>query len=275
MSEHAPPSPPALESRAPRRPAAAVPSTTAPTVAETDVVAFVETDRYCDACGYNLITLPVFREPNTGLFLVKCTECGAMHPAGLPTGRRPVWASRVAAPLLFVWMGLILLFLFITGVITTAMQAVAFETLTTGYGANRLPYTDFPEFPYFVGLVWGVSLMMGLLQVTLLSTVAHHWRRWGYFVAAILFPCVPLAIAYQAWRMDAAHLLDNWALQILLSLFGAAMVGGLLGAMFGRKVMRMFASLLLPPRVRQLVVFLWLADGLTPPKMSLKQSRTS
>lgn len=277
MSDQPPPPAPSPARQSPpiRRPAPAAPAPEGEpaTLDESNVIAYVESDRYCDSCGYNLITLPVFKDPRTSLFLIRCTECGAVHPAGIPTGRRPVWANRVGAPLLFAWMGLIGFFLFVTGAISTGMHAVAFEELTQGRGSDRVPMTDFPEFPYFVALVWGVACVLCFLQVTLLATVAHHWRRWGYFIAAIVLPMVPMLIALQAWRFEAPHLLSSWAPQVLLSQYGVAMIGGLIGAMFGRKIMRVFASLLLPPKSRQMVAFLWICDGLTPPPMPLKQDR--
>lgn len=270
----APPAPaaPPLRRAAPGARAATAGSEPA-TLDESGVVAYVESDRYCDSCGYNLITLPVFKDPRTSLFLIRCTECGAVHPAGLPTGKRPMWANRLGAPLLFLWMGAIAAFIFVTGLITTAMQGVAFEQLTEGYGLKRVPQTDFPEFPYFVSLIWGVAFLMCLLQVTMLATVAHHWRRWGYIVAAFVLPTIPMLIAVQAWRFESPQLLYDFAPQVVLSQWGVAIFGGLIGALFGRKIVRMLASLLLPPKSRQMVAYLWTCDDLEPPKMPLKQSR--
>ncbi len=71
-------------------------------------VARVETDRFCDACGYNLRTQPVRRDARTDLLLCRCPECGRVHPARDTATAGHVWLKRLGSLLLFVWILVVL-----------------------------------------------------------------------------------------------------------------------------------------------------------------------
>jgi len=71
-------------------------------------VARVETDRFCDTCGYNLRTQPVRRDARTDLLLCRCPECGRVHPAHDTVTAGHVWLKRLGSLLLFVWILVVL-----------------------------------------------------------------------------------------------------------------------------------------------------------------------
>ena len=77
----------------------------------TTPIAYVDLDRYCSRCSYNLRTLPVERDGRTGIPMVRCPECGTFHPANeLASALRP-WVHRFGAIALGGWI-LLLLFVF-------------------------------------------------------------------------------------------------------------------------------------------------------------------
>jgi len=238
---------------------------------ESAVEAFVETDRYCPDCGFNLITRPVFREPRTKLLLLRCAECGGLHPANYPSTYRAIWAQRLAVPILLFWLGFVTLALFLVGVFETGMHAVTLEGVTELSRHGRVANTDFEDYNWFIFWVYFGSIAAPLVELSALTVIAHHWRRMGYLAAAALLPIVPLAISIQIWRHDAPGLVE-WGAPYLFAHYGAQVIGGLIGALFGRRIARLAISMLLPPRVRTMLAFVWLADGLPPPAAAHKRA---
>ena len=64
----------------------------------------LETDTFCTTCGYNLHGQPVTRDPQLGLFVCRCPECGAHHPAGVGVTAASAWTARLATALLALWV---------------------------------------------------------------------------------------------------------------------------------------------------------------------------
>ncbi len=83
------------------------------------LVAEIETDRFCDECGYNLRTQAVRRDTQTGLLLARCPECGRYHAANQETSASRPWLRRLATMLLSWWV------LFLAGYVGIATLAVA------------------------------------------------------------------------------------------------------------------------------------------------------
>lgn len=220
----------------------------------------VELDRFCDGCAYNLRTQAVFRDAGTGLWLVRCPDCGRLHPAQLLTTAGRAWLFRLATLGLFVW---IIAFLALAAIGTIALMGVqvgTFEELTSSWGVARHYDWSLEQKGTFLAFVSFVSLAIPFVGVTGLSIAAHHWARWGYALVALLIPILPLVIAVGVVRKDAPHLQcdaawhlgGHWAIQTL---------GGLTGAFFGRPAARLLATLFIPPSVRPVLAFLWHADG--------------
>ena len=68
----------------------------------------IETDTFCDGCGYNLHGQPVARDPRLGLMVCRCPECGGWHAAGKGTTAASLWLSRVATLALVLWVQFVL-----------------------------------------------------------------------------------------------------------------------------------------------------------------------
>lgn len=236
----------------------ATPDTNAPT--SGSVVGRIECDRFCDECGFNMRTAPVARDDRTGLLLARCSECGRVHHAAAATTAGRVWLQRLGTLALFLWMAAILGATFMLGVVETAMHAVTLEELTQYSPAGRIVDEDFEQYPAFMAVVLGVSALAGFVMVSLYACAAHHWRKICYAAIAVLIPMVPMTIAWRAWTWDAPHL-EAWAWRYLLMHAMVQVSAGILGAIFGRAILRLLATVLLPPRTRTLLGFLWLADG--------------
>jgi hypothetical protein len=67
----------------------------------------LEIDTFCTTCGYNLHGQPVTRDPQLGLFVCRCPECGQHHPAGVGVTAASVWSARLATALLALWVAIV------------------------------------------------------------------------------------------------------------------------------------------------------------------------
>lgn len=196
--------------------------TVAPVAAEDGTLACVESDRFCNRCGYNLRTLPIRRDNRTKILLVRCTECGQYQPANdLAAVTRP-WLHRVSAFFLILWIVFLVAVYVHLGIAQGAVMYGTLEELT-GWaaadsiaqipsvktivvdgkvvydgrvrirnGKTMLPSVreDFPYYTLFVSLMVTLSLVIGLLVSGGATAVLPHWRRIGYIA---LIPIMPLA----------------------------------------------------------------------------------
>jgi hypothetical protein len=270
----------------------------AATIDAAPPVATIEIDRFCDGCGYNLRTQPVRREERTQILIVRCPECGRFAAAAdAVTAARP-WLHRLATLLLFGW---VLFVLWIATLLCVAQGAVTFLTLeerttwevasttSAGPAVITLPFNaatttaattiTLPppgttyrlvvsapdeDDAYVFALAIGISLLLGFGTATMLVVAMHHWRRWLYVVPVVLIPTVVATIVSISWSTDAPEL-ARWARPMILAHAACHFAGGLLGVLLGRAFARMLVCVLLPPRVRPALGFLWLADGKPPP----------
>lgn len=232
---------------------------------ERPTLGLVETDRFCEECGYNLRTQSVFRDAPTNLLLVRCPECARVHPANqLSTAAKP-WLKRLATLALFVWMVFLLAIAFAGCMAELGMHIATYDQLTHAVG-NRRVYRV-PGDRGDIGMITtfcAISAVIGFIQVMLLVVSSHHWRRWGYVLVALLLPCLPLSMAMFGISRDSADLLSQ-AMWHLLLYWGMQIGGGTVAAFLGRPLARLLAWAFIPPRPRATLAYLWLADGLTPP----------
>lgn len=233
---------------------------------DRELIGLVESDRYCDECGFNLRGQNVFRDGATRLLLVQCSECARLHPANsLTTNARGSWFRRLSGALLLVWVVALLLMLFIAGVIEAAMQIATTEVLDLTQPVSNVPELA-SRHSLDLSLFAFMSFAIPAACMTLLSVAAHHWRWWGAVLAAIALPLIPAAIVHQGAHHsfpDSAHRM----LPYFLAHTTIQIAGGVAGATLGRPLVRVLATLFVPPRARQALGFLWLADGKPPPAL--------
>ncbi|MBU0637422.1 MAG: hypothetical protein KKB50_01050 [Planctomycetes bacterium] len=287
-------------------------------------VARLETDWFCDGCGYNLHTQPVRRDTRTRLLLCRCPECGGLQAVRNGTTAGRAWLHRLGMLGLFFWILLLLGLVFGFGSAQLVVTAGMLEELTfyrpvnvapapppaasaptttstdttaappdqivrigdvtvrapsvpalPGSTGNRGTTTvwrrtvraEFEHQTFFMILMRGLAVVAGFGLIALLTIALHHWPRWGYAVPAVL---VPLVLGYGLWYFWCAeypHLRD-WATGHIAWNTVAGLAGGLAAVFLGRPFARLAVVLALPPRIRQVLAFLWLADARMPPAVS-------
>ena len=113
--------------------------------------------------------------------------------------------------------------------------------------------------------LWPVLLsldgLIGLALGTLVAAGMWHarWPRWGLLLLLAVpatLALLPLSAAGPGYR-----LIHGWYAARVLVGIGIAFAAMALGIGFGRHLARGLARLLIPPRPRQAVAFLWHADG--------------
>jgi hypothetical protein len=246
-------------------------------------VACIELDRFCEHCGYNLRTLPVYRETRTGIPVVRCTECGRFQSANdTSTALRP-WLHRATSVLLITWMLAIVAGFFFLGLAEGATSYATLDELTIrgGSESRRVGTTtiytwtgnygplevkaDFPEYKLFVTLILTGSFMIAFSCGLFAVVVLPHWRRVAYVGLMLAMPIVVGCLVAIAWAHDAPHLFD-WGLPYVGAHTGLQLLGGVVGVIFGRPLARLAVHIFLPPSVRPRLAYLWLADGKAFPR---------
>ena len=93
-------------------------------------LAVIETDAFCERCGFNLRSQPIWRDERLGLLVCRCPECGGHQSA---TGRASAlspWLHRLALLLTIAWVALSLAYAAALFGSLFGLQAFASEQLT-------------------------------------------------------------------------------------------------------------------------------------------------
>jgi hypothetical protein len=260
-------------------------------------VAFVEIDRYCAGCGYNLRTQAIRRDPRTQILITRCPECGCYHAAGDTTTAARVWLGRLGPLFLLAWLAVVLSAALGLFGLMASLSYGTLDELTTwqpisaatglpatqptitrtqgSWGTTVITYTtpsrsllqvrpDPPHYAPFMALFAAGSFAVAGAMVLMLVVVFHHWRRWLYVLVAVAMPLAAAALVIAIWWDEAPHLLD-WSL-IYIGLHALVqLLGGLTGVAFGRPVARGLVRAFVPTSWRAPLAYLWLIDGKRPP----------
>lgn len=241
-------------------------------------VASVETDRFCDGCGYNLRTRPVRREPRTELLVTLCPECGRFHAAGELTSVGKPWLRRLATLLIAAWACFIVSNFAGLVLAQLATHMFLIENMYKSYriaysaGPNpvirRRPLHQNPQSRQYREVLTLSALMS--IGVTFggfaaLVVVCPHWRRFVYGLVAVGMPLAAGLIICILVFWDPPGSSGRWTYPFISGNMLVQMLGGLLGVMLGRPLTRGLLRAFLPPRLRQPLAFLWIADGKAPP----------
>jgi hypothetical protein len=261
----------------------------------------VETDTFCEGCGYNLHTQMVVRDERLGILVSRCPECGRFAAAGRTTSASNVWLNRFGTILLVVWvMFLLTLFglcTFFLGLVPYGhtIEATTFESdtytpipshsmlahsfsLNAPYAKNRgrlwsyrVPrqirtedeealHSEFQAQMLLASIAGALALITGGLFTILLWHCKGGWRAF-----ALLPPFVGCGGAVLIWTFDPMTVfIREWgivqiALYLLIEIPALA-----IGAWTGRPIARGLLNLLVPPKARQHLAFLWIVDGKVP-----------
>lgn len=242
-------------------------------------VTTVEADRYCEGCGYNLRTQIVRRDSRTQVLLCRCPECGRYHSVSDSVSVGRVWLSRVSTLALALWIVLLISVLSGWAFGLFGMSAVTIEELGRPWrmGSSRMSDIGLyacPESQLYwewVAPTAAASVALGLVGGIILVVVFPHWRRSWYATTAVV---VPLLVGVAVWAVVASDqpqrgwnrpAMSTWAYPYVCAQMLLQMLGSLIGVGLGRSLARLTIRILLPPRLRPPLAFLWLADGLPPP----------
>jgi hypothetical protein len=149
----------------------------------------------------------------------------------------------------------------------TGSQSQTIVITRTGRGSQRIVNENLPYRDAFVAFVLSVSFGLGFVLVLLTVVILHHWQRWGYAALVIFAAVTTGVISWFGLHVELPNLLA-WGTPYVLAHTATFLVGGLLGIYLGRPLARGIVTLLLPPRLRQVLAFLWLVDGKQPPGVS-------
>lgn len=251
------------------------------------IIAHIETDRFCQRCSYNMRTQAVRRDPRTELLLARCPECGRFDSVRDNITVRRLWVQRLAAIGLMFWM-LSAFGAYVWGNIgQAAINYVTLEELTrrtrtvitpatanvrARYSYGRAVRERGDDYVPFMAAITAASFALAFATGTVLVVAFHHWPRWVYPVVALSGTVIATFVVRLIWLDDSPHLID-WGMPRILYHGGVQCAAGLAGVLLGRPLSRLAVIVLLPPRLRPALSFLWLADGKPPPSVADRARR--
>lgn len=110
-----------------------------------------------------------------------------------------------------------------------------------------------------------VSAMIGLTIGVLGVIFLWHWRKRNYVWLTLVVLLPAIFVANVMLFDDEYQFIRGWALSRVAMVLGLQALFILLGVVIGRPVGRFVARVIIPPKPRQFLAFLWRADGKTPP----------
>ena len=121
--------------------------------------------------------------------------------------------------------------------------------------------SSWEEYAVFYGAHVAIALVLGIAQAAVMWHL-REWRRWAIPISLLLIPVTFLAITVRsdAYALLGSAFIGGTVLQIALFLGTYA-----LGLLIGRPVARFLVTMLIPPRPRQMLAFLWHADAKVVP----------
>lgn len=228
------------------------------------VLAYIEVDRFCAHCGYNLHGRPVRRESNTQLLLTNCPECGRMAQANQSTIAAFPWLRRITTVVFLLWAFVLVILLFweVGGQIGLWIT-LADEMRRYTFYRGGINFGNEETLAMFIAMPAG-SMALSAFAVGFITVVASHWQRWGYYALVIARPIVIFIAIAMIWSFAYPkyyELIYPYLVGSLISVFG----GGILGLHCARPLTRLIVRIALPRRFVLPMAFLWLVDGKTPP----------
>jgi len=231
-------------------------------------VAFVEVDRFCAECGYNLHRQSVMRQPETQLLICRCPECGRFHAAGDTTSAGSLWIRRVGRLALVPWiLGLLAAAAGLAaaegGLMVGTLEELTHRQRVTVSGTGTqwtARIREMTDERYAVMILLGsLSLAAGAILGAAAVTLCYHWRRRNYLLLVFLVPMIPAVLVALVWRFEAPTLI-GFGLKLIAGHCSLFILGGMIGVRFGRPVSRAIIRAALPPRWWPMLGDLWTID---------------
>jgi hypothetical protein len=240
----------------------------------------IEIDVFCTHCFYNLHGQVVRIDPRLGFPICQCPECGRFHPAGTGVSASSLWLRRFASFLLMSWIALVGVGTVALAVICFAFSTASVESFTNfeSYHVNnkwlyRMTLRDWrhPSTPETSGLstmmyISAGSLITGIVIGMLCVTLLWHWKKPRY-LWAMLLPMLSMGVLAMIYNAQPTYdLIFKSCIRHVASQTGIQAIGVVIGILIGRHVSRTIVRMVIPPKPRQALAFLWLVDGKAPPK---------
>ena len=239
------------------------------------VVGQVQTDTFCEGCGYNLVTQSVIRDERLGILVCRCPECGRYAAAGRTTSADRVWLNRLGTVTLAGWVFFLLgVFAFCAlflGMLAYGQAEEGVEYTATGSTSYRYYYVPrnfasadeetLSRHRTAQFLFFAATGILCLLTGTLFSTFFWHVR--GALRGLALLPAmIGIGLAMFIWVQDPSMRgVAGWGATRMSLFFLYAAFGTMVGVFTGRSIARGVLKILVPPRARQHLAFLWITDG--------------
>jgi hypothetical protein len=267
------------------------------TAIETEVgpvVGKVQTDTFCPGCGYNLHTQAVLRDERLGILICRCPECGRFAAAGQTTTAARVWLNRLAGALLAGWICFVLLLFALCALFLGmlayghTMEMTEFHQVTAPPAKNQaVALSPAPAVPRVYRYEYRIrqfaaddvdgrrqmitnQVILGCLAGALgmLTGVLFAALLWHVNGAARLLAFLPVAVGCGlvafGWNNDLMTApIRDWGLRQIGFYFLLESVAVGIGLLIGRPIARGLVRLLVPPKPRQHLAFLWIIDGKT------------
>jgi hypothetical protein len=244
----------------------------------------METDFFCHQCGYNLHGQIVTRDERLDIMICRCPECGCFHPAALGVSATRPWLARLGVILIFWWVTTILAVFGAAGFFQGLMSFAHLEIFTIydqsdqrnfRFDLPRIVRTPTPQNQYYHERQEVAWKMLGSLSIALsvvfggfCAAVMWHVPKNRLYLV-LLWPILAALITYWLWWANYnIERIVGWSIT-RLAIYAAVNVAAMaVGLQIGRPVARFLLKVLVPPRLRQHVHFLWTWDGLQPPGIS-------
>lgn len=237
-----------------------------------EIIAHIETDRFCEKCWYNLHGQPIWRDDRTDLLVASCPECGRFTCATDATTAGRVWLRRLGVWLLGQWLMLVIvvflawpIFQFINTVVVIDEMMSYSRWIEDAQKKNNLEWIESIK----QGIIWTKILCIilaaafGFTSTWMLTVVTPHWRKWAYLFPPFVFAILIGAGAFTIFFFDRQDLAWKY-FSLVLMLQTGYFIGGVVGAFAGRPLARLLVRLFLPRTLRGPLGYLWKADGRTP-----------
>ncbi|HEY8750969.1 MAG TPA: hypothetical protein VIM11_23495 [Tepidisphaeraceae bacterium] len=244
------------------------------------VVGHIQTDAFCEDCGYNLNTQAVTKDDRLGILICRCPECGRFSAAGKSTSARQPWLTRFGIALLIVWIGFLIwvfgMLALFQGMVAYghAFSAVQYPTVapTTrgGFQPGAWHYVirepaendDEARRRTIQDIMTTVgSLLLGIIAGGVVSVCMWHTRGLRRLVAFVPM-IVGVGFAMLGWMSDP---MARYVRHVGNARFGWSVAficaGTIAGLWLGRPFARAALVIIVPPKTRQHLAFLWTTDG--------------
>jgi len=196
---------------------------------------------------------------------VCCPECGAFADVGSLSGFPAIWGRRLVFVAVGLWLLALLGGLLLPVLLQASVTSVMFGEVTVYDYPHRIAASIDHGLVSMLTFQAAIVALMGYLFVCLVTAIIPHWRWQSYLMLVCAWLLAGTAFPIALWYVDSPPLL-SWLLCTAGWMLGGELVVAV-GAIFtGRRFTRRLVTLLIPPKLRPTFAYLWLIDGLEPPK---------